>query len=514
MKTTILLYLPQENAVLEKTVEALAKQRVKDFNVVFFGEATEAVKSAVSELPKVDFVKDDPENYSATLNKGLKFAEGDFVMLIDNRTNPVFPKYAALEALLLAAERNSDAGLFYTDYELEDSGEVKEIKLLYHHQGRVRDNQDYGKLFFIRKCALEKIGGFDENLKYKTLYDMRLKISEYTKLIRISNRYSGSYYRVVAASKKANVFDYLLAGKDLQIEAENVVTEHLKRIGAYLAPGFLAPVAKKVSRQHSLTASIIIPVGKRPEFIGTAIESVQAQTVKDVEIIVVVNGGESDPTADVVRSYMPGGEKYDASKPEVRLIVVDINSIGYCLDLGAKNARGKYYVQLDSDDRLKPDAVEKILAVYESDPNIGMVVGSYEVWEKLESGELKRMEAIPVVTHDEWTEENGRNNLLRINGAGAPRSVPIHIIEEMGWFSINDDEYARNYGEDYEMVNKIAEHYRIGRVWDPIYEVIRHSGGTDHAIDQNTVDRNDNAKDDMRKLAIRRRIAMNKAAKK
>jgi hypothetical protein len=143
-----------------------------------------------------------------------------------------------------------------------------------------------------------------------------------------------------------------------------------------------------------------------------------------------------------------------------------------------------------------------------------MVVGSYEVWEKLESGELKRMEAIPVVTHDEWTEENGRNNLLRINGAGAPRSVPIHIIEEMGWFSINDDEYARNYGEDYELVNKIAEHYRIGRVWDPIYEVIRHSGGTDHAIDQNTVDRNDNAKDDMRKLAIERRIAMNKAVKK
>ena len=181
--------------------------------------------------------------------------------------------------------------------------------------------------------------------------------------------------------------------------------------------------------------------------------------------------------------------------------------------MGSKLARGKYYVQLDSDDRLKPDAVEKVVNVFNSDPEIGMVIGSYEVWEKKDNGELVRMKEIPVVTHDEWTEENGRNNLLRINGAGAPRCIPIRVIKEMGYFSINDDPNARNYGEDYEMVNKIAEYYRIGRVWDPIYEVVRHGGGTDHAIDQNTVDRNDNAKDDMRREAILRRQAFNKACK-
>ena len=52
--------------------------------------------------------------------------------------------------------------------------------------------------------------------------------------------------------------------------------------------------------------------------------------------------------------------------------------------------------------------------------------------------------------------------------------------------------------------------YKIGRVWDPIYKVVRHSGGTDHSIDLHTIDRNDNAKDWVRMEAIERRQKFNK----
>ncbi|MDD5062695.1 MAG: glycosyl transferase family 2, partial [Candidatus Marinimicrobia bacterium] len=126
-------------------------------------------------------------------------------------------------------------------------------------------------------------------------------------------------------------------------------------------------------------------------------------------------------------------------------------------------------------------------------------------------GALVRMEQIPVVKHAEWTDANGRNNLIRINGAGAPRSIPISIIKEMGYFGINDEPHARNYGEDYELVLKISEKYRLGRIWEPIYEVVRHAGGTDHSIDQSTIDRNDEAKDYMRMETVLRRIKLNKA---
>jgi hypothetical protein len=138
-----------------------------------------------------------------------------------------------------------------------------------------------------------------------------------------------------------------------------------------------------------------------------------------------------------------------------------------------------------------------------------MVIGSYEVWEKQTDGNIIRMESMPVVTHDEWTEENGRNNLLRINGAGAPRSFYVELARDLGYLDMNVSPSARNYGEDYDFVLRMVENHRMGRVWDPIYKVIRHGGGTDHNIDQATVDRNNNAKDHMRVEAIRRRQKMN-----
>ena len=148
--------------------------------------------------------------------------------------------------------------------------------------------------------------------------------------------------------------------------------------------------------------------------------------------------------------------------------------------------------------------------MFESDPTVGMVIGSYEVWDLTEqTGKLVRNTRIPVVTHDEWTADNGRNNLLRINGAGAPRMAPIRVIDEMGWFGVNDTPLSRNYGEDYDLVLRISECYNIGRVFDPIYEVIRHSGGTDHSINQVAIDRNDGAKDQMRLEALLRRGKIN-----
>ena len=449
---------------------------------------------------------------SVQLNKAIETAESDFILYIDNLAAEIYLKRSYIEAAQLIVEKYPRLGMLYADYELITDGIKREIRLLKYHVGRVRDNQDYGKLFFFSRNALQEVGYFDESVKYNTLYDIRLKLSEKFKVIHIANKFSGSLYQVVAEGKKHNVFDYLLAGKESQKEAENILTNHLKRIGAYLEPGAYYHKRPETIEEYKFLASVVIPVNNRPDFIETAIESVFQQTEQNIEIIVVVNGGFDDPTTTAVESYMPGGTKYDQTKPPVTLIVTDINNIGLSLDLGIKKAKGKCYVQLDSDDRLKPDAVEKIIDVFDSDEKIGMVIGSYEMWEKKDTGEFFRIEEIPVVTHDEWTENNGRNNLLRVNGAGAPRSIPIQIIKDMGYFGINDEPYAQNYGEDYNLVLRISEEYRIGRIWDPIYEVVRHSGGTDHSIDQHTIDRNDEAKDYMRMKTIEWRIKINKGS--
>ncbi|MBP7886019.1 MAG: glycosyltransferase [Candidatus Marinimicrobia bacterium] len=506
--SVILHYIPEMADQFARTLTSVFNQSCLPLEVLVLCQADQPIPEFDCCSLPLEIIR-EAGNLSRTLNRVMETAKGKYLLFIDNSVAEVILKHSLLDVSFLLAEKYPDLGMLYGDYDLVNNGKIQEIRLLKHHSGRLRDNQDYGKVFLFSKAALEAVGGFDQSLKYNALYDIRLKLSEKYKLVHIANKIDGSLYRVVSGGVKHNVFDYLLVSKEAQLEAEVVLTNHLKRIGAYLVPDQGYHLRPDLNEKYDCMASVIIPVYHRPEFIGNALNSVFSQSVKDLEIIVVVNGGPLDPTVTEVRRYMTGGDRYDSQQPPVRLIVADINNIGLSLNLGLKIARGRYYVQLDSDDRLKSDAIEKIVAVFNSDERIGMVIGSYEVWEKKPSGEFVRMEEIPIVKHEEWTDANGRNNLLRINGAGAPRAIPIKIIREMGYFGMNDEPFACNYGEDYDLVLKISEQYRIGRVWQPIYEVVRHTGGTDHSIDQNTIDRNDEAKDYMRLKAVLRRRKIN-----
>jgi glycosyltransferase involved in cell wall biosynthesis len=501
---------------LNETIQSLINQNYKNWELLIIDmRGANAPYPKISRHANIHHLPVNFANHALALNHAITQAAGDYIMLANNLQSPITFRLSTLETFWAVAQRHPDLGMIYSDYCLiDEEGKKKDIHLLDHHAGRVRDNMDFGLVWFFPRHVLDHVQGLNGKYQAAYLYDLRLKVSEKFKLVHIAAAKNGYTYLVKATEKKQNVFDYLLAGKQIQLEMEDAVTEHLKRIGAYLTPGANYHRVKYTQEEEKkfsdCIASVVIPVFDREEFIGTAIDSVQAQTIKNVEVIVVVNGGPDDATINGVKPYLPGGKKYDPDKPQVKLLVEDINNLGHCLNKGLREARGKYYVQLDSDDRLKPDAIEKILEVFESDDRIGMVIGSYEVWNKdAVTGEITRDEKVKVVTHDEWTEENGRNNLLRINGAGAPRSAHIKVIRELGWFGMNDGEYSRNYGEDYDLVLRTSEQYRIGRVWDPIYDVIRHVGGTDHSIDQSTVDRNDNAKDFMRLEAIRRRKKIN-----
>lgn len=500
----------------EWTLQSIINQNYNNWELILIDlRGANASYPKISRHANIHHLPVNFANHALALNHAISQTSGDYIMLANNLHAPLAFRLSTLEMYWSIAQRHPNLGMIYSDYCLiDEKGTKKDVHLLDHHEGRVRDNMDYGLVWFFPRHVLDDVRGVNSKYQAAYLYDLRLKISEKYKLVHIAAAKNGYTYLAKAQEKKQNVFDYLIAGKQMQLEMEDAITEHVKRSGAYMAPGanyhrvkYSAEEEKKFS---DCIASVVIPVFDREDFIGMAIDSVQAQTVKNVEVIVVVNGGPEDRTINGVTPYLPGGKKYDPKKPAVKLIIEDINNLGYCLNRGLREARGKYYVQLDSDDRLKPDAIEKILKVFDSDDHIGMVIGSYEVWEKdAKTGEITRNEKIPVVTHDEWTEENGRNNLLRINGAGAPRSAHVKVIRELDWFGMNDGEYSRNYGEDYDLVLRTSEQYRIGRVWDPIYDVIRHAGGTDHSIDQITIDRNDNAKDFSRLEAIQRRKEIN-----
>ena len=455
---------------------------------------------------------------AAALQAACAGGRGEYLLLVMNETAPVYLRRSALRTMLMAALCRPGVGMVYADYEIVAAeGTVAEVHLADYHSGRLRETLDLGRVWLIRAEVLRAAGGINGEYRGADLYDLRLRLAARSELVHVGNRTAGSLYAVGDAPRGHDVFDYLRDDLETQREFEQALTAHLKQVGSYLPPTRrFTPTTYTPAAEEAFgdcAASVVIPVSNRPEFIGTALESVLAQTKGNLEAIVIVNGGPDDPTCEVVRDFLPGGTKYRPDAPAVRLLITDINNLGLCLNMGIAAARGKYYIQLDSDDRLKPEAVARLLEVFESDPTIGMVIGSYEVWElNAVSGGLHRVADLPVVTHSEWTAENGPNNLLRVNGAGAPRAAHIKAIKEVGWFGVNDTPCARNYGEDYDLVLRLSERYRIGRVWEPIYEVVRHAGGTDHAIDQATIARNNDAKDNMRLAALKRRQRLNQAA--
>ena len=133
-------------------------------------------------------------------------------------------------------------------------------------------------------------------------------------------------------------------------------------------------------------------------------------------------------------------------------------------------------MQLDSDDLYSgPDTLLKMVtAFYEQ--RAAMVIGSYRMTDF-------NLQTLPpgVIDHREWTRENGHNNLLRVNGAGAPRAFFTPVLRrEVEIPNIS-------YGEDYAIGLTLSRTFRIGRVWDVVYLCRRWEGNSDANLTQQQV---------------------------
>jgi hypothetical protein len=115
-----------------------------------------------------------------------------------------------------------------------------------------------------------------------------------------------------------------------------------------------------------------------------------------------------------------------------------------------------------------------------------------------------KLEPIPpgVIDHREWTDDNGPNNALRINGLGAPRAFFTPVLRQIRIPNVS-------YGEDYAVGLAISREYRIGRIYDPIYLCRRWEGNTDADLDPGRVNAHNAYKDKLRTIEILARQRMN-----
>ena len=128
-----------------------------------------------------------------------------------------------------------------------------------------------------------------------------------------------------------------------------------------------------------------------------------------------------------------------------------------------------------------------------------MVIGSYRMCNF-------DLETLPpgIIDHKEWTDENGPNNALRINGLGAPRAFYTPVVRKIGFPNVS-------YGEDYAVAIRIAGEYRLGRIFDELYLCRRWEGNSDAALSPEKVNANNLYKDSLRTAELQRRIISNRS---
>ncbi len=405
-----------------------------------------------------------------------------------------------LEFGYMALERMCDylsapqCSMVYADHYKTIKGERTPHPVIDYQLGSVRDDFDFGSLLMFRtdylKRAINEIEA-EKEYQHSALYALRLALSRYGELTHIREfLYTETEIDLRKSGEKQ--FDYVdPRNRQVQIEREEVFTRHLKKIGAYLKPSMMTVDLKEGEFSHE--ASIIIPVRNRARTINDAIRSVLEQETSFPFNLIIIDNHSTDRTSEII-------EQYKNDNRVIHLIPERTDlGIGGCWNLGINHPQcGCFAIQLDSDDLYSsPHTLQTIVDKFYKE-QCAMVIGSYRMTDFT-------LQTLPpgVIDHKEWTDENGHNNALRINGLGAPRAFFTPLLRKIRVPNTS-------YGEDYALGLAFSRQYRIGRIYDVLYLCRRWEGNSDAALSIEKINQNNNYKDSLRTLEIKLRQAMNK----
>ena len=413
--------------------------------------------------------------------------------------------YLGQERMIQVMEMTG-ATMVYADHFAKIGESVTEAPVIDYQIGALRDDFDFGAVLLWDTAKLQSlVAQMDTEYEFAGLYDLRLRAE---KLEHIPEYL---YYEVETDTRKSGekLFDYVdPRNRAVQIEMEQCVTAHLKRIGAYLKPGEykeLSVFSNQLS-DYPVTASVIIPCKNRARTIADAVHSALSQKVREGYSfnVIVVDDNSTDGTAEKIQAIQDDKLVYIAQDKTW-------HAIGGNWNIAIHDPRcGKYAIQLDSDDTyLDETTVQKFIDAFEGIQNTeyrvqtglplyGMVIGTYQLTNM--AGEI-----LPpgVIDHREWTDDNGRNNALRINGLGAPRGFYVPLLRTINY-------PTTKYGEDYAVGLRISRDYPIGRIYDVLYNCRRWEDNSDANCDIVAMNRNNWYKDRLRTFELLARLQSSK----
>lgn len=388
---------------------------------------------------------------------------------IYTKTSPLSLGYRAMERMVQACESVHDAMAYADYYELKPSDASPTPHPLIDSQpGSIRNDFDYGSLrvyhgkFHVGE-VLTHAALYADHLRRPKIHIPEFLYTEMESDLRQSGQ---------------KQFDYVNPSmRSVQIEMENVCTKWLDEQKVLINPSMLRRANLDV--EFALEASVVIPVRNRDKTIADAIRSALDQQTTFTYNVIVVNNHSTDFTAKQIDNIANEDSRVVHLIPKRHDL-----GIGGCWDFAIRSEHcGKFAVQLDSDDLYSsPHTLQRVVdKFYET--HAAMVIGSYSLVDF-------NLNPLPpgLIDHREWTDENGPNNALRINGLGAPRAFFVPVLRQIGFPNTS-------YGEDYAVGLAISRSYRIGRIYDNLYLCRRWQGNSDAALSIAQTNRNNYYKD-------------------
>lgn len=487
MREKIDLFLPFE--ALEKGEETLLElhenKTVQHINLLVSSDF-----ASQHQVPEgCTFVVIDRMESSNTVMSIAENTDADYLLLCTRMTSVRWGLYA-LERFLRTAD-DTGAVMVYSDHYSLEEGALTKHPAIDYQAGSLRDDFDFGSLWLIKSQALlDYVAQTDRvDYQYAGLYDLRLYLSRKGEIFHL-NEYLYTEAELDTRKSGEKQFDYVNPrNREVQIEMERACTAHLEKVGAIVDTNFYRQPDFD-EQDFACEASVVIPVFNREKTIADAVKSALSQKTNFPYNVIVVNNHSTDSTGEILDSIDDG-----------RLIQIvpgrtDLG-IGGCWNVAVNSDHcGKFAVQLDSDDLYSsPKTLQKIVDAFH-EQKAAMIIGSYRMCDF-------DLNTLPpgLIDHKEWTEDNGCNNALRINGLGAPRAFFTPLVRQIQFPNTS-------YGEDYALGLAFSSRYRIGRIYDELYLCRRWGGNSDAALSVERVNANNLYKDRLRTMELKARQQM------
>ncbi len=416
---------------IKETLQTLRQSKtIQHINLLIDDEANASLDK--SSTDDCTFITTGSLASTKTLLDIDAHTDADYVLL-SLKTTPVSLGLHALERLLRVAT-DSGAGMVYADSYIKKEDKVEKHPTIDYQVGSIRDDFDFGQLLLIRSSLLHEYAAQRSNTSYEWagLYDFRLFISRKAQIFHI-NEYLYTQIETDLRKSGERQFDYVNPrNRDVQVEMEQVATKHLDTIGAlvdtahYTRPDFS-------EQDFDFEASVVIPVYNRAKTVADAVNSALSQKTTFKFNVIVVDNHSTDGTTEILNSIA------ETDKRLVHIVPTRTDlGIGGCWNIAIDDMRcGRFAVQLDSDDLYSsPQTLQRIVDEFHRQ-GAAMIVGSYRMCNF-------QLETLPpgLIDHREWTDLNGPNNALRINGLGAPRAFFTPILRQIQFPNTS-------YGEDF-----------------------------------------------------------------